>query len=214
MRLLRCRAGAPPRALCLAVVPNYCGAKAAETFALGHCVQAMTHRVGSALIATFTVDQNHDLACYNETASLTTARHIIVRTRVWLHESEARQRAVHQGCAALRVALFDCMTVGCLQTPATSATMLPVAFALRFRQQPAAVSCSFGTMEELLEVITWQQLGYHAKPVGILNIDGFFDMLLQFFDHSTSQVCSCSLCAIQVHHAQRSAVRDSMLFLC
>jgi len=40
----------------------------------------------------------------------------------------------------------------------------------------------YGTMEELMEMVTWQQLGYHSKPVGLLNIDGFYDSLLAFFD--------------------------------
>ena len=43
-------------------------------------------------------------------------------------------------------------------------------------------ACRFGTMEELMEMVTWQQLGYHKKPVGLLNICGFYDALLQFFD--------------------------------
>ena len=38
-------------------------------------------------------------------------------------------------------------------------------------------------MEELMEMVTWQQLGYHRKPVGLLNINGFYDSLLAFFDH-------------------------------
>ncbi len=48
-------------------------------------------------------------------------------------------------------------------------------------------STGFGTLEELLEVITWQQLGFHAKPVGLLNIGGFYDRLLGFFDHCVSE---------------------------
>ena len=39
-----------------------------------------------------------------------------------------------------------------------------------------------GTLEETIEMITWQQLGYHSKPVGLLNVDGFYDSLLRFFD--------------------------------
>jgi len=35
----------------------------------------------------------------------------------------------------------------------------------------------------LLEVFTWLQLGIHAKPVGLLNINGYFDHLLQFLAH-------------------------------
>ena len=42
-------------------------------------------------------------------------------------------------------------------------------------------------MEELFEFITWAQLGLHQKPVGILNIDGFFDSLLQFVDDMVAQ---------------------------
>lgn len=38
----------------------------------------------------------------------------------------------------------------------------------------------FGTLEELFEMITWAQLGLHQKPVGILNINGFFDDLISF----------------------------------
>lgn len=40
-----------------------------------------------------------------------------------------------------------------------------------------------GTMEEMFEVWTWAQLGYHRKPVGLLNVAGFFDPLLAFLDH-------------------------------
>lgn len=44
-----------------------------------------------------------------------------------------------------------------------------------------------GTFEEFLEVITWAQLGMHAKPCGILNIRGYYDRLLEFVDHAVSQ---------------------------
>jgi predicted Rossmann-fold nucleotide-binding protein len=40
----------------------------------------------------------------------------------------------------------------------------------------------------LLEVITWQQLGYHAKPVGLLNVEGFYDPLMAFFRHAIAEV--------------------------
>ena len=39
-------------------------------------------------------------------------------------------------------------------------------------------------------MVTWQQLGFHAKPVGVLNICGFYDLLLGFVDHITSEVCN------------------------
>ena len=38
-----------------------------------------------------------------------------------------------------------------------------------------------GTMDELWEALSWAQLGYHAKPVGLLNVDGYYDALLQFY---------------------------------
>jgi uncharacterized protein (TIGR00730 family) len=37
-----------------------------------------------------------------------------------------------------------------------------------------------GTLEELYEVWSWQQLGYHDKPVGLLNVEGYYDALLEF----------------------------------
>ncbi|MBC2858782.1 TIGR00730 family Rossman fold protein [Stappia sp. 28M-7] len=39
-----------------------------------------------------------------------------------------------------------------------------------------------GTLEELFEIWTWGQLGYHRKPCGFLNVDGFYDGLLDFLD--------------------------------
>lgn len=40
-----------------------------------------------------------------------------------------------------------------------------------------------GTMDELWEAVSWQQLGYHDKPVGVLNAFGFYDLLLAFNRH-------------------------------
>lgn len=40
----------------------------------------------------------------------------------------------------------------------------------------------FGTLEEFFEVLTWLQLGLHQKPIGILNVGGFYDFLLQQMD--------------------------------
>jgi uncharacterized protein (TIGR00730 family) len=44
-----------------------------------------------------------------------------------------------------------------------------------------------GTLEEILEVLTWAQIGSHSKPCGLLNIEGYFDLLLNFLDHSVEQ---------------------------
>lgn len=44
-----------------------------------------------------------------------------------------------------------------------------------------------GTLEELFEILTWQQLGYHSKPCGLINIRGYFDSLLSFINHTVSE---------------------------
>ncbi|PSC73469.1 cytokinin riboside 5 -monophosphate phosphoribohydrolase LOG3-like [Micractinium conductrix] len=61
--------------------------------------------------------------------------------------------------------------------------------AMMFEEADAFVTIpgGFGTLDETLEITTWQQLGFHAKPVGVLNVRGFFDGLLAFLDHATSE---------------------------
>ena len=49
-----------------------------------------------------------------------------------------------------------------------------------------ALPGGFGTLDELCEILTWAQLGMHRKPIGLLNIDGYFDSLLAFFDRSAA----------------------------
>ncbi|MGF6758295.1 TIGR00730 family Rossman fold protein [Paraburkholderia sp. GAS334] len=44
-----------------------------------------------------------------------------------------------------------------------------------------------GTLEELFEVFTWAQLGYHQKPVAVLNIDGFYDPLVSLLRHTVDE---------------------------
>jgi hypothetical protein len=50
-----------------------------------------------------------------------------------------------------------------------------------------ALSGGVGTLEELFETFTWLQLGFHAKPVGLLNVAGFYDRLLDFLRHLTEE---------------------------
>ncbi|RIA10021.1 hypothetical protein OE09_1868 [Flavobacteriaceae bacterium MAR_2010_72] len=40
----------------------------------------------------------------------------------------------------------------------------------------------FGTLEELFEIITWSQLGLHQKPIGLLNVNGFYDDLIKMLE--------------------------------
>ncbi|GKV12195.1 hypothetical protein SLEP1_g23377 [Rubroshorea leprosula] len=50
-----------------------------------------------------------------------------------------------------------------------------------------ALPGGYGTLEELLEVITWAQLGIHEKPVGLLNVDGYYNSLLSFIDKAVEE---------------------------
>ncbi len=50
-----------------------------------------------------------------------------------------------------------------------------------------ALPGGIGTLEELYEVWTWRQLGYHDQPIGLLNIQGYYDHLLSFMDHSVAE---------------------------
>lgn len=50
-----------------------------------------------------------------------------------------------------------------------------------------ALPGGYGTLEEFCEMITWQQLHIHEKPCGLLNVNGFFDSLLQFADHQVQE---------------------------
>ena len=45
----------------------------------------------------------------------------------------------------------------------------------------------YGTFEEFCEILTWTQLGIQRKPCGLLNVDGYYDALLQLFDHAVAE---------------------------
>ena len=50
-----------------------------------------------------------------------------------------------------------------------------------------AMPGGFGTFEEFCEVLTWGQLGFHVKPMGLLNVAGYYDTLLALFDHAVQE---------------------------
>jgi hypothetical protein len=50
-----------------------------------------------------------------------------------------------------------------------------------------ALPGGIGTLEEIFEVWTWAQLGFHAKPCGLLNVAGYYDQLTTFLDHTVAE---------------------------
>ncbi|MGI9233767.1 MAG: TIGR00730 family Rossman fold protein [Woeseiaceae bacterium] len=50
-----------------------------------------------------------------------------------------------------------------------------------------AMPGGFGTLEEIIEIVTWGQLRFHDKPCGLLNVDGYFDDLLSYLDHAQAE---------------------------
>jgi len=50
-----------------------------------------------------------------------------------------------------------------------------------------ALPGGIGTLEELFEIWTWAQLGFHRKPCGVLNVAGYYDRLLGFLDHARGE---------------------------
>jgi hypothetical protein len=69
-------------------------------------------------------------------------------------------------------------------------SLIPVHSMHERKQKMADLSDAFlalpggiGTMEELFEAFTWLQLGLHHKPVGLLNVSGFYDRLMEFLAH-------------------------------
>lgn len=50
-----------------------------------------------------------------------------------------------------------------------------------------ALPGGIGTLEEIFEVWTWAQLGFHKKPCGLLNVEGYFDSLISFLNHTVAE---------------------------
>ena len=70
-----------------------------------------------------------------------------------------------------------------------------------------ALPGGFGTLDELMESITWAQLGLHAKPIGIVNVAGYFDELLSFVEGARSAGF------IPAAHGEILTVRDDAIAL-
>jgi uncharacterized protein (TIGR00730 family) len=88
-----------------------------------------------------------------------------------------------------------------------------------------ALPGGYGTLDELFETLTWAQIGEHQKPVGLLNVDGYYDPLLEMLDravlekflypeHRASLLCATGpeklLEAMAAHHYPHEAVQRWM----
>lgn len=71
-----------------------------------------------------------------------------------------------------------------------------------------ALPGGIGTLEELIEIATWQQLSLHRKPTGLLNIDHYYDSLIEFLSHSVKEEF---LKAQHLKNLLRSADAESLL---
>lgn len=79
-----------------------------------------------------------------------------------------------------------------LHTGATTMHIAPTMHARKAQMEKLAdaflaLPGGYGTFEELLEIITWAQLGIHAKPIGLFNVGGFYDRLIGFFEHAIEE---------------------------
>lgn len=87
-------------------------------------------------------------------------------------EKLAHKEIVHQGAQEMHI-------VDTMHTRKAKMATMSDAF--------IAMPGGYGTFEELFEVITWAQIGIHQKPIGLLNVEGYFDALLQFIDHAIAE---------------------------
>lgn len=72
-----------------------------------------------------------------------------------------------------------------------------------------AMPGGIGTLEELFEMLTWSQLGFHDKPIGLLNVDGFYDGLITFMEHLVTQrFLKASQASLMMHDADASVLLE------
>jgi uncharacterized protein (TIGR00730 family) len=70
-----------------------------------------------------------------------------------------------------------------------------------------ALPGGFGTLEEFCEIVTWAQLGLHAKPCGILNVFGYYSPLLAMLDHAVQERF------LKIENRELVLARDSLVEL-
>lgn len=74
-----------------------------------------------------------------------------------------------------------------------------------------AMPGGIGTLEELFEVLTWSQLGFHDKPIGLLNVRGFYDGLIHFLEHLVAErFLRTEHASLLVHEAEPSMLLERL----
>lgn len=74
-----------------------------------------------------------------------------------------------------------------------------------------ALPGGYGTLEEFCEILTWAQLGLHQKPQGLLNVEGYYDPLLQLFDRAvTDQFLRADLRNLVIEADQADVLLDRL----
>lgn len=74
-----------------------------------------------------------------------------------------------------------------------------------------ALPGGMGTFEELLETLTWAQLGIHGKAVGLLDVDGYYDPLLDLLDHAVEEgFMGADQRALLIHSAEIDELLDAI----
>ena len=72
-----------------------------------------------------------------------------------------------------------------------------------------------GTFEEFFEILSWEALGIHRKPIGVLNVEGYFDPLIALIDHGIAQnfIRGHSLRALLVSDRAESLISDLLAYV-
>lgn len=75
-----------------------------------------------------------------------------------------------------------------------------------------AMPGGFGTLDELFEIVTWAQLGLHTKPIGLLNVAGYFDRLTELIEHAVAEgFVEPGQRTLLMTHAEPALLLDSLL---
>ncbi len=151
-----------PRALCV-----YCGSSAGDRPAYGAAARALGAAIAARGIELVYGGAQIGLMGIVADAALAAGGRVIGV----IPQQLVRKELAHTALTALHV------------TPSMHARKSKMAaIAEGFIALPGGV----GTLEELFEIWTWAQLGLHAWPCGLLNVDGYFDALVRFLDQAVA----------------------------